>query len=132
MSVLFVSARLGLRLYGEDMTSWFGKDWGAPVCRDIPHVAVPVGEKCFYCDEMFVAEDAGMKDEAGKSMHFNCFLRGLIGSVAHQQQRCSCFVEGGDESDPPEMTRRQAADAAVTIWKAMQEAAQRGLHEQPN
>jgi hypothetical protein len=35
----------------------------------------------------------------------------------HQLRRCSCFG-GSDEEDPPEMTWRQAAKVAVTLWKA--------------
>ena len=37
-----------------------------------------------------------------------------LGSVAHQEKRCSCF--GGTASDDPILTRRQAAEAAADIF----------------
>lgn len=110
------------------MSAWFGKNWGAPVCRELPNVPVPVGSLCFYCDEPLVAEDAGMQDGQGKPMHFNCFLRSVIGSVAHLEKRCSCYIDGASEADPPNLTRRQAANAAVAVWRAIQE----GQDDRPN
>jgi hypothetical protein len=53
-------------------------------------------------------------------MHRACGMRGIIGSVAHQEQRCACFVPGSDEGDPPDMTRREAAEAALAIWERNQ------------
>ncbi|MEI6196534.1 MAG: helix-turn-helix domain-containing protein [Verrucomicrobiota bacterium] len=38
-------------------------------------------------------------------------MRSIAGSVGHQNQRCSCF--GGTEDDPPGLTVRQAAQAAL-------------------
>jgi hypothetical protein len=51
-------------------------------------------------------------------------MRAIIGSVAHVEHRCSCFVPGSTESDPPGMTRREAANAAVKLWQEQQEAVQ--------
>ena len=39
----------------------------------------------------------------------------VVGSVGHQLGRCSCF--GGDEDDPPGMTVREAALAAVDLYE---------------
>lgn len=47
------------------------------------------------------------------SMHPECTFRAVCGSVAHIEGRCSCFVPGSTETDPPGMTKRQAARAAV-------------------
>ena len=45
--------------------------------------------------------------------HEACAARALLGSVAHQQQRCGCYVAGSAEGDDPALTRRQAAVAAL-------------------
>ncbi len=90
------------------------------MCKDCAQVPVPVG-RCFHCEETFVAEDSGVIDCIGNAMHYNCFLRGIIGSVAHLQKVCCCFVRGASEGDPPGMTRRQAADAAVKLWETLRE-----------
>jgi|HubBroStandDraft_1064217.scaffolds.fasta_scaffold32770_4 hypothetical protein len=53
-------------------------------------------------------------------MHYECGLRGIIGSVAHLQRRCSCYVPGSEEGDPPGMSKREAAKAAVKLWDMIQ------------
>lgn len=52
----------------------------------------------------------------GRYVHYECAFRSIMGSVAHIQRRCSCFVAGSEAEDPPGMTRRQAALAAVIAW----------------
>jgi hypothetical protein len=47
--------------------------------------------------------------------HFECHFRMIVGSVAHQQGRCSCF--GGTKHEPPGVTLRQSAVAAYRYWK---------------
>jgi len=75
-------------------------------------------KKCQHCREEVLPGDAIMAFNNGDViMHRVCGLRGVIGSVAHLQRRCSCYVKGSTEDDPPEMTRRQAAEAAVTLWE---------------
>lgn len=50
-------------------------------------------------------------------MHPECKIRSFIGGVNHLQRLCACF--GGHlPSDPPGMTTREAALAAVAYWKA--------------
>ncbi|MGZ8317534.1 MAG: hypothetical protein ACXWVD_00395 [Telluria sp.] len=76
----------------------------------------PVGALCMLCNETVAEGDIGNIDEAGNAMHYECQMRGVIGSVAHQEKRCSCY--GGTEPDLPDgMTRRQAALAAVRLWE---------------
>jgi hypothetical protein len=48
--------------------------------------------------------------------HIECYIRLTVGSLAHQQRKCSCY--GGTEHDPPGMTLRQAAIAAFEYWIA--------------
>ncbi len=54
----------------------------------------------------------------GSDMHRECGMRCIIGSVGHLKGRCSCY--GGMESDPPEMTLREAAKAAIALWQKIQ------------
>jgi hypothetical protein len=52
-------------------------------------------------------------------MHHACGMRLIIGSRAHVARLCSCYVPGSEDSDPPGMTRRQAAEAAFTLWRQL-------------
>jgi hypothetical protein len=45
----------------------------------------------------------------------------VIGSVAHIERRCGCYVSGSMEGDPPEATRREAARAALNAWQRQQQ-----------
>ena len=36
----------------------------------------------------------------------------VIGSVAHIQKKCSCYIKGSKENDPEGMSLRQAAHVA--------------------
>jgi hypothetical protein len=79
------------------------------------------GRNCAHCEEPLVEGDEIMPFNGGTVlMHRNCGLRGIIGSLAHLQGRCSCFVPGSQETDPPSLTARQAADAAVAEWKRLE------------
>jgi hypothetical protein len=44
-------------------------------------------------------------------IHHECLIRAVVGSVGHQLRRCSCY--GGDEEDPPGLTKREAARLAA-------------------
>lgn len=100
---------------------WFGHSWGAPVCDADSHTVTPVGAMCTgWCLEDVEANDQGFilpawsGSEPSIVYHKNCFLRTVLGSVAHQQGSCSCH--GGTDNDPPGMSKRQAADAAVEAF----------------
>lgn len=104
------------------MTAWFGPSWDAPV-NEGPHVATPVGQLCLWCVEAIEEGDAGVLMPALgdngevtlEAEHRDCFLRSVLGSVGHLSGRCSCH--GGDQEDPPGMTIREAATAAVAeLW----------------
>jgi hypothetical protein len=77
-------------------------------------VATPLGLVCKGCGESITVGDAGTFDRDGRVIHYECHLRTIIGSVGHQHRRCTCY--GGNEGDPPGMTRRDAAVAAVAAW----------------
>lgn len=101
--------------------NWFGESWGAPVCNPADKVETPVGQRCQWCLELFGSEDCGLVMLGGEAEHRECFLRAVIGSVAHQQGRCSCRVPGSLEGDAPELTRRQAAVQALEYWEGTQD-----------
>jgi hypothetical protein len=76
---------------------------------------------CAHCGEPILEGDSIMGFNSGQVvMHRNCGMRGILGSLAHVQGRCSCFVPGSTANDPPELTVRQAADAAVAEWKRLE------------
>jgi hypothetical protein len=69
--------------------------------------------RCGWCDEEIETDE-----DFAVAMHKECALRSVLGSVAHIERRCSCYVDGATETDPPEMTRREAAKAALAAWEA--------------
>jgi hypothetical protein len=74
--------------------------------------------KCLHCQEEIVAGDPILPFNNGEvAMHRACGLRSIIGSVAHQMKTCSCFVCGSSDGDPEGMTRREAAEAALSLWE---------------
>jgi len=78
------------------------------------------GARCFHCGEVFTPKDDGMQYPDGDYAHSNCHLRQVLGSVAHIEGRCPCYVPGSVEGDPEGMTPRQAADAAIAAWEKKQ------------
>lgn len=98
--------------------TWFGASWGAPLNGDCERQATPTGEPCLRCGEPIENWASGVvqscvttEGASRRPLHLECFVRGTFGSVGHLRGRCSCF--GGDEEDPPGMTRREAARASV-------------------
>lgn len=111
---------------------WRRLDWEA-------QVDTPVGELCGFCEEAIAEGQAGTyqsfmtmipnsDDSSGqpqlfatsRPVHYECQMRQVIGSLAHVQGTCSCKIPGSNELDPPGMTRRQAALAAVLAWQLQQ------------
>lgn len=98
---------------------WFGESWGAPMCAPEDRVDVPAGEPCGWCDEPI--EPGGRGAAAYTSpggadfvaYHLECWLRATLGSVGHIEGRCFCVLGAAGEEDPPGLTRRQAAVAAI-------------------
>jgi hypothetical protein len=72
---------------------------------------------CSHCGEEIKDGEAAMPSH---QFHLECFWRGILGSVGHLNKRCSCY--GGTESDPPEMTLREAAKAACALYAKLQDA----------
>lgn len=105
---------------------YFGRIWPSGICDDGDKVETPVGRPCLWCGEEIVDGDQGIMmsymdtEVTLQPMHKNCMIRQTVGSVARIERHCSCFVPGSEEEDPPGMTRREAADAAVEAWERQQ------------
>lgn len=92
---------------------WFGKRYNSPAYREAPHVPIPVGETCTNCLEPIKDGEDGWLDAAGNPFHRACWYRNIIGSLAHVQRRCSCYIPGSTASDPLGLTAREAAEAVL-------------------
>jgi hypothetical protein len=105
------------------MHRWFGTSWGAPVCRDEPQVATPVGQPCVHCGEPIRDGDQGVVMPCGEAdgswrvapLHVECHLRMILGGANHLRGNCTC-CGGTLPSDPPGLTRREAALLACKVW----------------
>src|SRR5215831_19436725 len=80
---------------------------------------------CLHCEEPILEDDDRSSVIDGRTgvrrwRHFECGMRAVIGSLAHLERRCSCYVEGATETDPEGMTRREAAVAAWEAWRRLQ------------
>lgn len=110
------------------MVSWFGKRHNAPIYEDTPQVTTPVGKKCLNCDEPILQGEDGFVECSNNAFHRACFLRRIIGSLAHQMGVCSCYKGGSELHDPPGLTKREAAEAAL----AYHEYGQVDMPRKPN
>jgi hypothetical protein len=99
----------------ETTTAYFGPPH---LMKEWEHlVEPPIGTPCLLCEEAVAQGDIGTINFAGQVTHYECSMRDMVGSVAHQLRRCSCYG-GSDEEDPPEMTWRQAARLALAHWES--------------
>jgi hypothetical protein len=108
---------LGIPPGPDDYQCWTGY-FGPPHRRKDyeSQVPTPVGAPCLLCDERIEEGDTGTINGFKQIIHYECGMRSVIGSVGHQMRLCSCY--GGTVEDPPGMSRRQAAIAAVALWTA--------------
>lgn len=63
---------------------------------------------CEHCGEWLDSQPDGRQN-----LHRECMIRVVLGSVAHLEKRCSCYVPGAREEGPAGLTLREAALAAV-------------------
>jgi hypothetical protein len=110
-----------------DRNRYFGPcPWGPAFHEPELMIAAPIGLPCADCAEPIAKGDDGITQmqidydvERVRTVlcvarHRECFLRAIVGSVGHQTGQCSCF--GGTEEDPPGLTRRQKAQAALALF----------------
>lgn len=113
----------------EGTIRWFGVKWDSPMTDEAPEVPAPIGEECMYCTEAILPGESGVTmpyvgslDEPLQRLpaHIECFVRSMIGSVAHQQGRCSCFrpiritFAGCTEDDSDDRSYRAQAREAMS------------------
>jgi hypothetical protein len=108
--------------------------FGPETNPEIDRMETPVGALCQWCKEPIAEGDSGVAwgrqladpspEQPAVFEHLECFQRSILGSVAHVQRRCSCYVPGATESDPPELTLRQAAKLAVEEFQRLQKGAE--------
>ena len=67
--------------------------------------------RCVWCQEPVLPGEQG---RVSQPMHQECSIRSAVGSVAHIERRCGCYVPGSEEGDPPGMSVREAAKAAAS------------------
>lgn len=73
---------------------------------------------CPWCDEP--CEDGIwwlFDGPEGERWHKECQLRMLIGSLAHVERRCACFVPGADEGDDPALSKRENARLSYEAFR---------------
>jgi hypothetical protein len=74
---------------------------------------------CTYCDEPVYAGEQSTAFPS-QAMHTPCAFRMAVGSVAHVLRRCHCFQPGSQLNDPPGLTKRQAARAALDLFQQIE------------
>ena len=99
---------------------YFGAHGHSPICDELERIEAPTCAPCGRCGEPITRSDDGfavpcLGEPLLVAYHRECFVRGIVGSVAHQQKKCSCF--GGVGEDDPALSRRDAAKAAVAFFE---------------
>lgn len=81
---------------------------------------------CLHCGEAILPTESIVRmpvvSRAGtvvRRQHYECHMRQIVGGLNHLQGRCSC-CGGTEPPDPPGMTKREAALAAVREWERQQ------------
>lgn len=64
---------------------------------------------CEYCTEPLLPHER--PGGATVSVHEECLVRMILGSVAHQKRTCRCY--GGSDHDELGLTKREAARLAA-------------------
>ena len=67
---------------------------------------------CAWCGEE-------LGEPCASGAHDVCLFRMVVGSVAHLEHRCSCYLPGATETDAPGLTKREAAEATVIVWQRL-------------
>lgn len=69
---------------------------------------------CLNCDEAILPTDLPSRIQG---LHFECGIRSICGSVAHQRRQCPCY--GGTGDDDPTLSRRENARLACHEWRTV-------------
>lgn len=71
---------------------------------------------CPHCDEPLLDGERNRDDTQGRGWHFECLMRLVIGSAMHILGPLPCDLTC---ADAPELTKRQAARAAVDAMRVV-------------
>jgi len=69
-----------------------------------------------YCDEPVLAGEQHC--DYAQPMHVECGIRAAVGSVAHQEHKCSCYIRGALDPEGPALTVREHARAAAAWFQS--------------
>lgn len=101
---------------------WFGKGHGASYERTTPRCTPPRGHQCEHCFELIKQTDDGFlmpyfegQEFKELALHYECHMRRILGGLNHLLRVCTC-CGGSEPPDPPELSRRDAARAALDAW----------------
>lgn len=78
---------------------------------------------CMHCGELILPNEV-IVDVPAARLHRECLVRSLAGPIAHLEKKCSCFVPGAIEGDPPGLSRRAAAKLVLTFVRSHQHGIQ--------
>jgi hypothetical protein len=96
--------------------NFFGYYNGLAPLFDLGHWAEePKGATCAWCQEQIKRGENGVDLENGSHEHVECFIASIVGSVAHQEHRCTCYDGFADCEENG--TRREVAKAAFQNWQ---------------
>lgn len=92
----------------------------------LKQIETPVGKTCDWCRKKIKEDDSGFVNNNPNLryvFHEACFARTHLGSIARQKKRLAEVKEElkfpvQPDRDPEGMTRREAAEAALTFWVA--------------
>lgn len=73
---------------------------------------------CQFCSEPITEAEQELSTPkfGGAALHLECGFRAMLGSLAHLNHSCGCYVAGSTAGDPEDMTPRQAAKLAYAYW----------------
>jgi hypothetical protein len=73
---------------------------------------------CHNCEEPIERKTDCIYPHAPQ-LHHECLFRLVVGSVAHIEGRCSCVDPNATETDPPNVSKREAARMALAAWQRL-------------
>lgn len=71
---------------------------------------------CEHCEEPILKGELSAVENV--PLHGACAFRLTVGGANHIMKRCPCYLKH-EPPDPPGLSKRGAADAAVAAWHVM-------------
>jgi len=99
--------------------NFFGYYNGLAPLFELGHwtVRTPIGAICAWCHEPIHRGENGVDLENSSYEHIECFITSIVGSVAHQEHRGTCYDSFVDDCQQDEISRRETAKAAFLSWQ---------------